>query len=168
MRSCVRSCPVSRDWRHLTRSPQVKAPKGKAEKAPKGEKKPLSGYMLFCKFNREAAKKKVTRPFDCCAPVSRSGCPLPTHTRCVSIRFRRVSNQKRLCLLSPRCWVRCGRMSRTRTRKFGRLGSSHDPLNLSWPVAWCCSLSKREGGSVRGGARKKSDAVASSIWLGKL
>ena len=30
----------------------------KEAKAP-GEKKPLKGYMLFCKYNREAAKKKI-------------------------------------------------------------------------------------------------------------
>jgi len=35
-----------------------KAKKTKADKADK-PKKPLTGYMLFCKYNREAAKKKV-------------------------------------------------------------------------------------------------------------
>jgi len=35
----------------------VKVKKAKKEKT--GEKKPLVGYMLFCKHNREAAKKKV-------------------------------------------------------------------------------------------------------------
>eukprot|EP00802_Teleaulax_amphioxeia_P015172 Tamp_15258.p1 GENE.Tamp_15258~~Tamp_15258.p1 ORF type:complete len:476 (-),score=102.20 Tamp_15258:128-1375(-) len=43
--------------------PKKKAAKAtkKAAKAEKGEKvkKPLSGYMLFCKHNREAAKKKL-------------------------------------------------------------------------------------------------------------
>ena len=56
------------------KKPKVKATKAKAAKAPKATKKaakagkkdkgdkpkkPLSGYMLFCKYNREAAKKKV-------------------------------------------------------------------------------------------------------------
>jgi len=38
-----------------------KAKKTKADKADKADKpkKPLTGYMLFCKYNREAAKKKV-------------------------------------------------------------------------------------------------------------
>ena len=44
------------------KAPKVKATKpakkAKTEK-PKGEKKPVVGYMLFCKHNREAAKKKV-------------------------------------------------------------------------------------------------------------
>ena len=38
--------------------PSKPANKAKAEKKT-GEKKPLSGYMLFCKHNREEAKKKV-------------------------------------------------------------------------------------------------------------
>ena len=37
----------------------VKATAGKAAKAGKGEKKPLKGYMLFCQYHRDAAKKKL-------------------------------------------------------------------------------------------------------------
>lgn len=38
---------------------KVKAPKKAKKEKKTGEKKPLVGYMLFCKHNREAAKKKL-------------------------------------------------------------------------------------------------------------
>eukprot|EP00798_Chlamydomonas_sp_ICE-L_P004607 gene4607-14800_t len=37
---------------------EVKARRVKKEKDPNAPKKPLSGYMFFCKDNREAVKEK--------------------------------------------------------------------------------------------------------------
>ena len=42
-----------------TKAAAPKASKASKAAKPAGEKKPLVGYMLFCKYNREAAKKKL-------------------------------------------------------------------------------------------------------------